>query len=260
MHPTTLKLLAPALLIGVLALSGCKQHAWGGRPLEGAETEADIALKRRKSLSLTEEGQRFERAGRYTQAEMKYREAIETYREMPPAWNSLGQMLDRKGDKLAAAEAFKTASELEPRDPVALTNLGVLWESIGYIEDAKRWYEEALKRDENHLPALRRLLVVEKARNHPDALTLEHIRRALLIERDPWWSEQFQRMRNQFEQMLADYKTDAMSRPDLMVRPGAGPPTPTPPPTPAPGADAPNSVPPSPVAPPPAPPITEPPK
>ncbi|HVU63444.1 MAG TPA: tetratricopeptide repeat protein [Phycisphaerales bacterium] len=222
MHTKTTLTLAPFILAGALSLCGCRHNTI--RPVEGAETPAMIAAQREKALSLTQQGQRYEQAGRYTQAEDCYRKAIDAYREMAPAWNSLGQMLDRKGDKLAAAEAFKTASEIEPKDPVSLTNLGVLWESIGYVDDAKHWYEEALKRDENHLPALRRLLVVEDIRNHPDELTLEHIRRALLVEKDPFWIEKFQRARGRFEQMLSDYKNDAMSRPDLLTHPAATPP------------------------------------
>jgi tetratricopeptide (TPR) repeat protein len=207
-----------ASLACAAALSGCngqRAHSTIGEP----ETPAMISAQIDKAASLVRDAQRLELAGRDKEAEAKYQLAIQTYRELPAAWNNLGRLMMKSGTNLAAAEAFKTASELAPTDPVSVTNLGVLWETLGYLDDAARWYEEALKRNENHLPALRRMLVVEESRNKPDQITLEHIRRALMVEKDPWWAERFQRARGRFEQMVNDTKTDAMSRPDLMGLP-----------------------------------------
>mgnify|MGYP001442329416 FL=1 len=212
MQRTRSRPLALALcVLGASALAACAGRHAG--PMGEAETPAMISQQIDKAASLVRDAQRLELAGRDREAEDKYRLAIATYRELPAAWNNLGRLLMKSGTNLAAAEAFKTASELAPTDPVSMTNLGVLWESLGYLDDAARWYEEALKRDENHLPALRRMLVVEEARNKPDQITLEHIRRALLVERDPWWQHRFQRARGPFEQMVNDTKPDAMTRP-----------------------------------------------
>jgi tetratricopeptide (TPR) repeat protein len=232
----------PITLCLTLAAAGALSACAGNRTrpnLGEPETPAQIAQQIDKAASLVRDAQRLEKAGRDSEAEAKYRQAIATYRELPSAWNNLGVLLMKHGTNLAAAEAFKTASELSPTDPVSMTNLGILWESLGYLDDAARWYEEALKRNENHLPALRRMLVVEEARNKPDQLTLDHIRRALLVERDPWWQERFQRARGRFEQMVNDTKTDAMMRPDLLLPPrpttppALTPPPPAPPPAPS---------------------------
>lgn len=176
------------------------------------ETPAQISAQIDRAAALVRDAQRSELAGREIEAIAKYQAAIAEYREMPVAWNNLGRLMMKQSNNLAAAEAFKTASELSPTDPRPMHNLGTLWESLGYLDDAARWYDEALKRDENYLPTLRRCVVVEEIRNRPDSTTLDRIRRGLLQEQDPWWKDRFMRARDRFEELIQALKQDSMTK------------------------------------------------
>ena len=201
--------LSCALAILGLLLGGC---AGAHHDMPAPETPEQIAAQIDRASMLVRDAQRLEVAGQDKAAMVKYREAIASYRELPVAWNNLGRLLMKESSNLAAADAFKTASELSPTDPRPLHNLGTLWESLGYLDDAARWYDEALKRDENYLPTLRRIVVVEETRNKPDSTTLDRIRRAMLQEQDPWWISKFRRAKLRFEDLIDSAKTDSMSR------------------------------------------------
>ncbi len=229
-RPTARATLAScALALAALSLGACN----ASRPaLPMGETPQQISLQIDTAASLVRDAQRLEVAGRDREAADKYREAISTYRELPVAWNNLGRLMMKESSNLAAAEAFKTAAELSPTDPRPLHNLGTLWESLGYLDDAARWYSEALQRDENYLPALRRSAIVEGIRNRPDATTLDRIRRALLLEKDPWWKDKFRRDRLRFEDLINTAKTDPMSKVDPVYRTDPVPTLPPKPPQP----------------------------
>ncbi len=232
-RPTHALCLVALAGIAALPLAGCN----ASRPaLPAGETPQQISGQIDKAAALTRDAQRLENIGRDREAADKYREAIGIYRELPVAWNNLGRLMMKESNNLAAAEAFKTAAELSPTDPRPVHNLGTLWESLGYLDDAARWYGEALQRDENYLPSLRRVAIVEEIRNKPDATTLERVRRALLIEQDPWWKDKFRRDRLRFEDLINTSKTDPMSKVDPIYRPDPATPPPTPAPAPAPGA------------------------
>ncbi len=193
--------LSAASLAGVLlAQAGCQQS---GRPFPkaGDEPPPPVAQQIDKASRLSREAQRLEVAGDDKQAIEKYRAAITEYNELPAAWNNLGRLLMARGDNLAAAEAFKTASELSPTDPRPLTNLGALWESLGYLDDASKWYDQALQRNENHQPALRRFLLVQELRGKPDDSTPGRLKKALLMEQDPWWINRFKRFHQRSEEI-----------------------------------------------------------
>lgn len=196
----------------VLYAGGCKSTPRATTPAElGAETPEQIQAQLARATKLVRQAERTELAGQQTKAIEQYRAAIAEYRELPVAWNNVGRLLMERGENLQAADAFKTASELSPTDPRPLHNLGTLWESLGYYDDAARWYDEALKRDENYLPALRRVVVVEEVRNKPTARTLERIRTALLVERDPFWIDRMRRASMRFDQMVKDAARDSGS-------------------------------------------------
>lgn len=193
--------LSVASLSGViLAQAGCQQ---GARPFSRADDQPPppVAQQIDNASRLSREAQRLEVAGDDKLAIEKYRAALAEYNELPAAWNNLGRLLMKRGDNLAAADAFKTASELSPTDPRPLTNLGALWESLGYLDDASKWYDQALQRDENHQPALRRFLLVQELRGKPDDSTPGRLKKALLIEQDPWWINRFKRFHQRSEEI-----------------------------------------------------------
>ena len=139
-----IKFLAVALCVagsaGLLTAGGCQNRNRFEMP-EDATLEARAARVARAE-SLARDAQRQELAGNDDRAIALYRQALSEWRELPVAWHNLGVLLARKGRNLEAAEAYMTASELSPSDPISLYNLGTLWEDLGYLDDAARWYDE----------------------------------------------------------------------------------------------------------------------
>ena len=218
--------IAPMILIGLAicaALPGCRKY---NQPIP-APSAAQDAIDRGKAMQLVREAQRLEQREYLEDAEAKYLEAVRTYRETPTAWNNMGRLLMLRGDNQKAAEAFSIAAEISPRDPVPLYNLGALWDGLNYLEDAGRWYEESLKRDENFQPALRRSILIDQLLNRGNEVTARRIQRALLQETDPWWKERLQRERARLAEELRGAQArrgenDYLNRP-AAERPGSQP-------------------------------------
>ena len=156
------------------------------------------------AVLLVSEAQRLEDRGRVDDAINKYREAIQTYREFPAAWNNLGVLLMAEGRLLEAAECFAVASDQAPQDPRPPYNLGLTWDRAGYPADAAEHYTRALRRDGRYLPALRGLIRAERLSGKGDASTLLHLRTALLLEQDPEWRNWMELQRLRLETELAD--------------------------------------------------------
>ena len=183
--------LALAIFAGLtLSAPGCAgSRAGRDDPVDSGDIGAEV----REAGLLVREAQRYEVAGDDARAIEQYQRATQAYNEMPVAWNNLGRLLMKRGENLAAANAFKTASELSPTDPRPMYNLGALWEQLGYYEDAEHWYDEALIRDQRHLPSLRRAILVDQLRDKVRPITAERLKIALLMEREPWWLDRFKR-------------------------------------------------------------------
>ena len=137
-RPARVAALALALAAG-LGLAGCRTYRAPVAP-DFSQEMADRAA----AIDLVRAGQRLEYAGKEALAEDKYRPAVNLYRETPSAWNNLGRLLMKRGANEEARVAFLLAAELSPRDPMPLYNLGAPWDTMGYLDDAGRWYEEAL--------------------------------------------------------------------------------------------------------------------
>lgn len=66
-----------------------------------------------------------------------YRRAVEAEPGLAIAWNGLSMTLKRKGDFDAAIEAGLKIVELEPNDPLSHTNLSILYQEKGLIQEAE---------------------------------------------------------------------------------------------------------------------------
>ena len=66
-----------------------------------------------------------------------YRRAVEAAPDLAIAWNGLSMTLKRKGDLDAAIEAGLKIVELEPNDPLSHTNLSILYQEKGLIQEAE---------------------------------------------------------------------------------------------------------------------------
>jgi tetratricopeptide (TPR) repeat protein len=66
-----------------------------------------------------------------------YRRAVDAAPDLAIAWNGLSMTLRRKGDFDAAIEAGLKIVELEPNDPLSHTNLSILYQEKGLIQEAE---------------------------------------------------------------------------------------------------------------------------
>jgi tetratricopeptide (TPR) repeat protein len=179
---------------GVMAATGCQSASNAdGMVTIQLEDESGRILEAR-SLAL-----RAQKTKSVTEAIALYRQSISVYRELPSAWNNLGILLMDQERYLDAAEAFTTASELEPSDPRPLYNLGLTWEGAGYLSDALQYYGEALKRDPRYQPALRGAIRADRLLGRANDETLRRLRIALGQEQDKEWRAWFEMQRPQVE-------------------------------------------------------------
>ncbi len=66
-----------------------------------------------------------------------YRRAVEAEPGLAIAWNGLSMTLKRRGDLDGAIQAGKKVIELEPADPLSHTNLSILYQAKGMIQEAE---------------------------------------------------------------------------------------------------------------------------
>lgn len=175
---------AASVALAATLLGGCQSRT---AVSDFERVRAEEANAARTALEHVREAERLEKAKKFDQAIDEYTRAVRLYRELPAAWNNLGRLLMEKGQNNAAAEAFRIAADLTPADPKPVYNLGALWESMGWPEDAARYYSEALSRDQNHLPSLRRSILLDVNLGRATDQTEIRLRRALLLESDQEW-------------------------------------------------------------------------
>jgi Flp pilus assembly protein TadD len=75
--------------------------------------------------------------GRLEEAMACYRKAVAADPQLAIAWNGLSMALQRSGDLDAAIEAARRLIELEPDDPLSHTNLSILYQQQGRIQEAE---------------------------------------------------------------------------------------------------------------------------
>lgn len=130
-----------------------------------------------------------------TKAAIRYTDALNRYDDFPAAWNNLGVALMEKGEYLDAESAFARAAEQSRTDPRPLFNRGLLWMKRHYPADARVHFNGALERDPYYLPALRGSIECDVVLRETSPQTLDHIRRALALEKDPRWIDRLESQR-----------------------------------------------------------------
>jgi Flp pilus assembly protein TadD len=83
--------------------------------------------------------------GRTVDAIAKYREALAIDSKLAIAWNALSMALRQQGDLDGAVAAAKTLVELEPDDPLSHTNLSILFQMKGMIDEAEDEKAQAMQ-------------------------------------------------------------------------------------------------------------------
>jgi len=189
------------LVMGAALVGGCAPQ----RKPTPATPRAGVTLEQmRTARSLAQQAQREAIAGHTEEAIELYRQALQTWNRVETAWNNLGKLLQEQGNFAAAAEAFQVAADQSPGDPRPVENLGVLWAQRGYHDEALTQFDEALRRDPRSIVALRGAVRSAHMLQLADEDTLEHIKKALMLETDPTWLKYLERQRYRVEQEL-DY-------------------------------------------------------
>lgn len=191
------------ILAAALVAPGCAStgRARPGTTIAAAAEQAVSA--REAALIASSTAARAEAArerGRTAEADRLSMQAIEQYRaalaistEMPEVWNNLGIQLMRLEDYLAASEAFTVAMQMSPTDPRPCENLGVVYDRTRWAEESLKYFDMALERSPNYLPALRGAIKAAHLLGEADEKRLAQVRRALMIETDPKMREFFER-------------------------------------------------------------------
>lgn len=171
----------------------------------GTEGPGDLQRmeRERRDEALREADKAF-RANDPEEAKRRYIAAIRKYPDFGQAWNNLGVVLMDQEQYLEAGEAFDRAAQLEPSDPRPVYNRGLLWFERGYLQDSMPHFLEALERDPNYLPALRSAIRASIRLRETSEVTLDQIKRALLIETDQKWRDYFERQRLLIEASLTE--------------------------------------------------------
>lgn len=167
------------LVLVVACVSGC-----AGRRSASADAGATRVLEARE---LALRAQQAERAGRDLDAIDLYRRALALSRDLHAAWNNLGILLMRQQQYLEAKEAFTIAADLAPTDPRPVANIGQIYLDLGYDERALEYFDRALARDPDFLPALRGAILSSRRLARGDPRAPEWVERALVLETDPVW-------------------------------------------------------------------------
>lgn len=74
---------------------------------------------------------------RLDEAVAAYRRALAIDDGLALAWTALSRALRQQGDLDAAIEAGRKVVELEPNDPLSHTNLSILFQAKGMIQEAE---------------------------------------------------------------------------------------------------------------------------
>lgn len=204
--PSALALIPLALAAAVTA--GCKTNHSEDAIRQAYVQRQQEAEAAAKSLEYVRQGQRFEKSKKLDKAIEQYKLAVQTYSESPFAWNNLGRLYMQRQENMEAAQAFEQAARLSPSDPVPVHNMGALYESMGWENDAQRYYSEALQRDPNYVPSLRRSVWLDVSYNKITDLTEQRLKRALALNKDPKWQELLLRAKVR----MHDGSTDAIQK------------------------------------------------
>jgi tetratricopeptide (TPR) repeat protein len=218
------------LAVCALAAGGCNKQG------KTVVIPDDSAVRRADAERLAFEAYRADQQGDSKKAVELYQQSLNRSRDLYFVWHNLGLLLMEQDNYAEAAEMFKTAAELQPSEPGAFYNIGLMYQKRDYDERAMEYFIKSLARDRRYLPSLRGAVISGKRLDVTDEAALERVRTALMTESDPEWLRIFQTEQLRIEGSMVRAKQGLGSRPvrNQTVTP-PGTPEPTPPAAPEPG-------------------------
>ena len=103
----------------------------------------EAAIRSNLARVRTALGHRLAHAGRWQEAEVHYRAALDVDAREAAAWLGLGELQLRQRDPRDAVEAFRRAVELNPEDGEARLGLGQAYYNLGHLAAALSEWERA---------------------------------------------------------------------------------------------------------------------
>ena len=188
----------------ILMAAGCAIHA-GCHSIPVPPDESDTPNARSKeAYELSLKAQEAQKNGKTEQAIDYYQRAAMLQPNFRGVWNNLGVLLMSQNRFIDAAEAFKREADLAPEDPRPLENLGLVYYTAGFADQAMTYYFSSLDRDPNWVPALRGVALSSRRLVQADQKTADVLRRALMVETDPEWRKVFEQERLRVENQLRE--------------------------------------------------------
>ncbi len=191
-------------LVTVLTWCGMFAGALPGCAGRGPAAAGDDGQRLSNATRLWAQGDSLKSEGKFADAAAQYRLALEQRDDLGAVWNNLGVCQMESASLQDALASFHRAGELLPADPRPMENIGQVYLRSYSADKASEYFLRALERDPNHLPALRGYAKSVRALSRSDERSAEHLRRALLLEKDPAWIRTFELERLRVEQDLAE--------------------------------------------------------
>ena len=107
-------------------------------------------IRKGSVTKLISEGNEFYRKGRLGDAVRAYNQAIKMDPDNPVAWNNKGLILAVAGNYNEALKCHNKAFELDPSHVDAISNIGMAHTKLDNLEEAIEWYDKAIKIDPKH--------------------------------------------------------------------------------------------------------------
>lgn len=104
----------------------------------------DVERNQEKAQALNADGVRLLKARKFEEAEATFKEALTADVICGPAHNNLGKAYFHQGKHYLAAWEFQYAAKLLPNHPEPRNNLGLVFETVGKLDNAVEEYGKAL--------------------------------------------------------------------------------------------------------------------
>ena len=125
--------------------------------------------------------------GKLTAAEVELKAALAADLFFGPAHNNLGTVYYEQEKYYLAAWEFQYAARLMPNRPKPRSNLGLVFEAVGKLDEATKWYEEALQLAPDAVETVGNLARVYVRRNRKDDRTRELLTKIVMKDNRPEW-------------------------------------------------------------------------
>jgi Tfp pilus assembly protein PilF len=165
-------------LLCVVAGCGPKPPDFARDPHLAAQQARELNEKASQSIALKD----------YVAAEKDLLTAVRLDRDLGQAHNNLGVVYMNQRRLYEAASEFQLAAELLPTQAQPYSNLGLVMESANKLETAAEFYEKALARQNECVPAMANLARVRIRLDRRDEKTRKLLEQLVLRDTRPEWN------------------------------------------------------------------------